>query len=232
MRFYSAASQLDADYGPLSDPSVVAVRAEPTAESVASPRADVVPLGGSDPLPLVSIDGNVAGFGAMLVPDAGRFDADENFEYHNAEAVLQVWDALVDGERVLWDGSHDQYWDLTKFARFAELAGRRGYDVEPSSAIDSSTLADADGLVVATPGRPFTSAELDALAAFVDDGGALLLHDQADFRGLDETANLNAIAERLDLAFRFNDDRVEDPANNGGAAFVPLTARYAAPIDG
>jgi hypothetical protein len=210
----------------------VAVRAEPTAVSVASPRADVVPLGGSDPLPLVSVDGSVAGFGAMLVPDAGRFDAGENFAFHNAEAVLRVWDALVDGERVLWDGSHDQYWNLTKFARFAALAGRQGYDVEPASAVDASTLADAHGLVITTPQLGFSSTELDALASFVDDGGALLLHDQAGFRGLDATENLNAIAERLDLAFRFNDDRVEDPTNNAGAAFVPLTARYAAPIDG
>lgn len=222
IRFYSAASQLAADYSPLSDPSVAVVHAEPTASNAGSPRGVTY----DGPIPLVSVDGSVAGFGAMLVPDAGRFDASENFEYRNAEAVLGLWDALVGGGAVRWDESHGQYWDLAKVGRFAALAADRGYDVEPASAIDERTLAGADGLVIATPPRPFSPIELDVLAGFVAGGGALLLHDQADFRGLDATANLNAIAERLDLAFRFNADRVTDAVHNAGAPFVPLTTRY------
>lgn len=225
MRFYSAASQLDADYTPLSDPSVAIVRAEPTASNASSRGVTY-----DGPIPLVSIDGTVAGFGAMLVPDAGRFDASENFEYHNAEAVLDVWDALVGGGNVRWDESHGQYWDLPKFERFAALAADRGYDVAPSSGIDRETLAGADGLVITTPPQALSTPELDALAGFVADGGALLLHDQASFRGLDATPNLNAIAERLDLAFRFNGDEVADEANNAGTPFVPLTARYSGPL--
>lgn len=225
MRFYSAASQLDADYTPLSDPSIAVVRAEPTASN-ASPRG--VAYDGS--IPLVSVDGSVAGFGAMLIPDAGRFDANENFEYHNAEAVLAIWDALVDGRDVRWDGSHGQYWNLSKFGRFAALATDRGYDVAPTETIDRPTLAGADGLVITTPPQAFSPTELDALATFVADGGALLLHDQADFRGLDATTHLNAIAERLDLAFRFNPDEVVDEVNNAGAPFAPLTARYSGPL--
>lgn len=230
MRFYSAASQLAADYTPLTDPSVPVVWSEPTASNVASPRG--VEYDGEEPIPLVSVDRRVAGFGAMLVPDAGRFDASENFEYGNAAAVLGIWDALLDGGAVRWDGSHGQYWDLAKFERFAALAADRSYDVSPASAIDERTLADADGLVITTPPRAFSSVELDALAGFVADGGALFLHDQADFRGLDATTHLNAIAERLDLAFRFNVDEVTDETHNAGAAFVPLTARYAGPLIG
>ncbi|MCL7416535.1 MAG: nuclease, partial [Halalkalicoccus sp.] len=60
----------------------------------------------------------------------------------------------------------------------------------------------------------------------VERGGALFLHDQAEFHGLDETDNLNAIAERLDLAFRFNDDEVTDDASNAGASFDVLTSAY------
>lgn len=226
MRFYSAASQLAVDYTPLSDPSIATVRAEPTASNAGSPRG--VEYDG--PIPLVSVDGPVVGFGAMLVPDAGRFDASENFEHYNAEAVLAIWDALVDGSVVLWDESHDQYWDLAKFGRFATLAADRGYDVDPASTIDRRTLTDADGLAITSPSSSFSPTELDALAAFVADGGALLLHDQADFRGLDATTNLNAIAERLDLAFRFNADEVVDEVHNAGAGFVPLTARYSGPL--
>lgn len=226
MRFYSAASQLAADYTPLSDPAIPIVWAEPTASNAGSQRG--VEYDG--PIPLVSVDGTVVGFGAMLVPDAGRFDASENFEYHNAEAVLGIWDALLDGGGVRWDESHGQYWNLEKFERFAALAADRGYDVAPASVIDRRTLADADGLVITTPPRALEPAELDALAAFVADGGALFLHDQADFRGLDATAHLNAIAERLDLAFRFNADGVVDETHNAGAEFAPLTARYAGPL--
>ncbi|MFC7221712.1 DUF4350 domain-containing protein [Halalkalicoccus sp. GCM10025322] len=226
MRFYSAASQLAADYTPLSDPTIPVVWAESTASNAGSSRG----VGYDGPIPLVSVDGAVAGFGAMLVPDAGRFDASENFEYHNAEAVLGIWDALLDGGDVRWDESHGQYWNLEKFERFAALAADRGYDVAPASAIDGRTLADAAGLVITTPPRALEPAELDALAAFVADGGALFLHDQADFRGLDATAHLNAIAERLDLAFRFNADGVVDETHNAGAEFAPLTARYAGPL--
>lgn len=228
MRFYSAASQLAADYTPLSDSSIPVVWAEPTATNVGSPRG--VEYDG--PIPLVSVDGRIAGFGAMLVPDAGRFDASENFEYRNVVAVLGIWDALVGDGAVRWDESHGQYWSLEKFERFAALAADRGYDVSPASAIDRRTLADADGLVITTPPRAFSSAELDALAGFVDDGGALFLHDQADFRGLDATTHLNAIAERLELAFRFNADEVTDGTHNAGAAFAPLTARYSGPLVG
>lgn len=59
-----------------------------------------------------------------------------------------------------------------------------------------------------------------------------MLHDQADFRGLDETENLNRIAERLDLAFRFNSDQVNDDASNTGAPFDLLTTRYGSVLAG
>lgn len=231
MRFYSPASQLDANGEPLLDDAIVAVWAEPTAYNVGSTRGNAVDYG-DDPIPLVSIDGSVAGFGAMMVPDSGRIDASANFAYGNDRAVLEVWDALIDGDTVLWDGSHGQYWDLGKFGRFAERAAGAGYSVRATGTIDERALAAADGLVVPTPPRAFTAAERDALASFVADGGALLLHDQATFRGLDETDNLNAIAQRLDLSFRFNADEVNDDANNGGAPFEVLTTRYAPPLGG
>ncbi|MEM4781885.1 MAG: thermonuclease family protein, partial [Halalkalicoccus sp.] len=83
--------------------------------------------------------------------------------------------------------------------------------------LDADGLDDADGLVVPSPTDSFTDAELDALSGFVDSGGALFLLDQSDFggpgndrTGFDETENLNEIADRLDLAFRFNADQVND----------------------
>lgn len=225
LRFYSPASQLDADGDPLTDDSVVAVRAEPTAYNVDSTRGDAVAYG-DDPIPLVSIDGRVAGVGAMLVADPGRQGAHDTHSRANERALLSLWDSLIDGDRVRWDESHGQYWRLDAFDRFRGAAAERGYAVEPTAAIDRPTLADADGIVITTPPRAFSGAERDALAAFVESGGALVLHDQASFRGLDETDNLNAIAQRLDLSFRFNDDEVNDDTNNAGADFEVLTTEY------
>lgn len=224
IRFYSPASQRAPDGTPLDDPSVVAVRAEPTAENDESARNDAVGYDGF--IPLISIDGSVAGIGTMLVPDAGRFDAARNFEYHNADALLAVWDALIDGDTVLWDGTHGQYWDLGKFERFADAAADRGYRIRPAPGIDGPTLAGADAVVITTPPEPFSATELDALAGFAERGGAVMLHDQAGFRGLDETGHLNRIAEALDLAFQFNDDEVTDEEHNAGAPFDLLTTRH------
>ncbi len=224
LRLYSPASQLAADGTPLADDSIVAAWAEPTAYNVDASRGDPVRYDGR--IPMASVDGRVAGFGAMFVADPARQGGHATYARSNGRALLSLWDILVDGDRVRWDASHNQYWTLGAFERFREFAEREGYEVGPATAIDDATLADASGLVITTPPRAFDAGELDALAAFVGRGGALFLHDQANFRGLDETDNLNAIAERLDLDFRFNDDEVNDDASNAGAPFEVLTSDY------
>lgn len=224
LRLYSPASQLAADGTPLADESIVAAWAEPTAYNVDAGRGDRVRYDGR--IPLVSIEGSVAGIGAMLVADPVRQGGHATYARSNARALLSLWGGLVDGDLVRWDVSHNQYWSLDAFGRFRALAEREGYEVEPASAIDEAVLDEAAGLVITTPPRAFDPAELDALAAFVERGGALFLHDQASFRGLDETDNLNVIAERLDLSFRFNADEVNDDASNAGAPFEVLTTDY------
>lgn len=224
LRLYSPASQLAPDGSSLTDKAVVAAWAEPTAYNFAAARHDPIEYDGS--IPLITVDGRVAGIGSMLVADPTRQGGDAAYAESNGRALLSLWDALVDGKRVRWDGSHNQYWSLDAFGRFRDLAEKEGYTVEPATGVDRTTLGDADGLVITTPPRLFDPEELDALVTFVEGGGALFLHDQASFRGLDETDNLNAIAERLDLAFRFNADEVNDDASNAGAPFEVLTADY------
>ncbi|MDL5361828.1 DUF4350 domain-containing protein [Halalkalicoccus sp. NIPERK01] len=230
LRLYSPASQLAADGTPLTDDSIVAAWAGPTAYNRDASRGD--PVGYEGRIPLVSVDGRVAGIGSMFVADPARQGGDATYADSNGRALLSLWDALVDGDRVRWDASHEQYWTIDAFGHFRGLAERRGYEVDSVDAVDGPSLADADGLVITTPPRAFDPDERGAIAAFVEDGGALFLHDQANFRGLDETDNLNAIAERLDLAFRFNDDEVNDDAANAGAPFEPLTTEYDAALFG
>ncbi len=89
---------------------------------------------------------------------------------------------------------------------------------DPKGGIDS-----ADAVAIPSPTTAYTQTELDTLSSFVADGGAVLLFDQSDFEGSDETANLNAIAEALSLEFRFNADQVEDPGNSLNPPFVLTT---------
>jgi endonuclease YncB( thermonuclease family) len=99
--------------------------------------------------------------------------------------------------------------------------------------LDAVGLPDVDGVMITTPFFSFTDLELGVLSEFVDNGGAVFLFDQSDFGGqgededgFDETANMNDIAEALDLDFRFNSDQVNDETYNTGSVFDPLTANY------
>ncbi|MFC7155010.1 DUF4350 domain-containing protein [Halomarina halobia] len=223
IEFYSAASQVDPNYEALTDESVVAVWAEPAATNTDDDgNGDAYAYDDLTPIPLVSVDAGVYGFGAILLQD-GEID----FDYGNEEFVLNAWDAELGGSgTVLWDEGHGQYYTLDTCSTFERYAENNGYTVTPTASL-SSDLPDADAAVITSPSDPFSSAELDELADFVANGGALFLHDQSDYGDYDETANLNDVASRLDLAYRFNDDDVNDDTNNvGGDTFDVTTSQF------
>jgi len=210
------ASLLNASGTPLTDDSLVVARAESSAFNDDSDgNGDAVDYG-STPIPVAALDGSVAAFGGLLVNDGQEFAAD------NEEFVLNVWDEVIGGGTVRWDGSHGQFWDLAKFSTFEGYAEDNGYAVENGSSIPSDTTS-VDGLVITSPDG-FSSGELSDLSSFVADGGGVVLHDQSDFSDFDRTANLNAIAAELGVGVRFNDDQVFDPDNNLGNDFQPTTA--------
>ena len=221
--FDSTASLLDADGEPLSDESLVAVAAEPTATNEdGDGNGDAVAYPDGVDVPLVAVDGAVAGLGAPLVDD--DFDATVD----NEEFLLNLYDELVDGSTVLWDESHDQFYSLDQFGQFETYAEAAGYTLEPTGDL-TADLPDADAVVITSPASSFTDAELAALSDFVADGGAVVLHDQSDFNDFDATANLDAVAEALAVGFRFNDDQVVDPDSNAGEPFVPSTGNFRGP---
>ncbi|NUB90396.1 thermonuclease family protein [Haloterrigena sp. SYSU A121-1] len=236
LEFYSTASQVSPAGDALTEDRVAAADAlevlawaEPTATNVDRSDAEPYRYADDERIPLITRDDRAVGLGAPLAADDS--DHDENRAF-----LLGVWDDVVDGETVYWDESHDQYYDSRRFETFIADAEREGYAVEATddllavlegSASGSSggDAADADAVVITTPAESFTDAELAALEAFVADGGAVFLHDQSDFGGHAETAHLNAIAERLDLGFRFNDDQVED-ATSGWDDYVFETSDF------
>jgi hypothetical protein len=148
---------------------------------------------------VVAADRSAVGFGGMLVND-GR-----NRQYGNEEFVLNVWDAHVWGETVLWDESHSQFYGVDEFSEFAASGEDGAYDVSATPDLVAD-LPKADAIVVTSASKAFSDEELDGLVGFVADGGAVFLHDQSDLRDYDSTANLNPIADLLDLDFRFTDD--------------------------
>jgi len=222
LAFYSPASQVSTDGGALEEG--VVVRAEETARSTDTTDSEPYMYHEGDEPPLVAEEGSVVGFGSTeLVSDTSG-----GFEHGNEEFLLNLWDAKVDGSVVLWDGGHDQYWNLQKYSVFRGYAEDEGYDVRATESLVDD-IREADGVVVTSPVEPFTDEELDALVRFVEDDGAVFLHDQSDFQGHDETGNLNAVAESLDLSFRFNSDQINDDTNNTTAEFIPLTSNFDAP---
>lgn len=223
IEFYSAASQVDPNYEALIDESVVAIWAEPTATNTDDDsNGDAYLYDVLTPIPLVSVDRSVYGFGAILLQDS-----DIDFDYGNEEFVLNTWDAELGGSgTVLWDEGHEQYYTLDTCSTFKRYAEDNGYTVISTTSL-TSDLSDADAAVITSPSEPFSPSELSDLADFVANDGVLFLHDQSDYNDYDETANLNDIASQLNLAYRFNDDDINDETNNiDGDSFDVLTSQF------
>ncbi len=219
LRFYSTGSLLNASGEPLTDGSNVLVWAEPTAYNADEDgNGDAVSYPDGTDIPLAGIDGTVVGIGNDLVNNQESFS-----DAGNEEFLLNVWDDLTGGDAtVLVDEGHDNAITRSDISTFAGYAEDNGYTVNATTDL-AADLGSADGLVLARPTTALSDSELSAVASFVDGGGALFLHDASDFQDQDQTANLNAVAETVGAAFRFNDDQVYDDENSGFENFVILT---------
>lgn len=224
LMFDSTASLLNANSQPLTDDSLVAVWAEPTAynDDAEGTADDAVPYPDGTPIPLVAVDGNVVGLGNPIAQN------DTDFRYGNEEFFLNLWDAKLGGSgTVLWDEGHGQFYGLGEFASFETYAEENGYTVEATSDL-TADLSAADGVVITTPGGDATFGDslLNSLSTFVSNGGAVFLLSQSDFSNYDATATSNNVAEALGAGFRFNDDQVFDDTNNTGVSYTVTSANF------
>ena len=89
----------------------------------------------------------------------------------------------ADAPRVAIDGSHANFHTIDgRYAPFAALLRADGYRVEPIAALERNTLGGIGVLVIANARRPFAAGEIEAIAGWVAEGGALLLiADHAPF---------------------------------------------------
>jgi endonuclease YncB( thermonuclease family) len=216
---------------PLTDDSVIVATAESTASNTDTDGAgDAVSYDDGTDIPVAALDGRVFAVTGPFVSSDTQF-----LDFGNEELLLNVFDELLGGTgTVIHDESHGQFYSLSPnggddFQSFAEYTRANGYSYgkegdDLTTVLSGSDAADA--VVITSPSEAFTDAELDALSEFVDDGGAVFLHDQSDFNNFDATDNLNEIARGLDVGFRFNDDQVLDDENNTGVEFVPTTTAF------
>ena len=224
--FDSTAGLLGAD-GSLPDAAVV-VAAEPTASSTDADGNGDATAYDREAIPLVASDGGVLAFGVPFGTDDTEFGT-----YGNEEFLLNALTATVGSGTVLWDESHGQYYTLDGsnsggspgFTAVADYVGSEGLDVTATTDL-TADLDGADAVVVTSPTEAFGSDEADALSAFLDGGGTLVLMDQSDYNDFDETGNLNDLAAAVGTDIRFNDDQVVDEQNNAGAPYRPVTENF------
>jgi endonuclease YncB( thermonuclease family) len=218
----SGAPLTDATGGALTDDSIVPIRAESSAVvEDADGNGDAVTYPSDVDIPIVAVDGVVAGFGAPFVNDGA---IDNNAGLDNEEFYCNLLEDLLGGSgTVRWDEGHAQFYDLASASTFESYAEANGYTIEAGTTVPSDT-ASVDAFVVTTPSEAFTSGELTAISDFVADGGAVLLHTQSDFNDFDATANVNEIAAALGVGFRVADGQVVDDTNNAGRRFRPTTS--------
>ncbi|MEZ3145170.1 thermonuclease family protein [Halobaculum sp. MBLA0143] len=222
VEFFSPTSLLDANYGALTDDSLVAAWAETSADNRDSDGdGDAYYYDSGTQIPLVATDETVTAFGSILVADS---DADFA-TYGNDELVLNVFDSDMGGSgTVLWDEGHDQYWRLSKCSTFESKAESAGYTIQKTNDL-TRDLPDADAVVITTP-SDFAEYELQELFDFVESGGAVYLFGQSDYNNYDQTENLNDVAGYLQLGFRFNDDEVYDYDSNDGNYYEVVSGAF------
>ncbi len=177
-------------------------------------------------IPLVAVEGSVVAFSAMLVDDGANFDDDTD------EFVLNLWDDQLGGAGdVLWATGHDEYYAPERFGQFVDYVEQIGYSVTGSDDLAGDLGGgDADAVVLTTPGSSVPERDRRALVEFVTAGGSVFLHDQSDYGGHDGTAELNAVADALDLGFRFNDAELQDAEHNAGTVYTPTTRKLNADL--
>jgi uncharacterized protein YdeI (BOF family) len=93
--------------------------------------------------------------------------------------------------------------------------------IEDTDGITTTDLASAMLLVISDPGSRgedvYTDAEEQAIADYVNNGGAMLVAGDSDYSDNGNPEEINAILEKIDGAgIRMNSDGTYDDTNNGG----------------
>lgn len=206
--------------GAIAD-SRVPVWAEPAATQ--SPNSGAVDYDGDVPLVGVDTANGVALLGSQPIQE-DHDDVSDHLEHF--VFLTNLVDSLTDGARsgmVLIDGGHRQFdadhacsaEDVVYYQRYLEGQGVELAGVNTLTDGAGPDLGSARALVVTSPQRAFTAAEVDAVSTLVAEGGAVVLMGSAASTS-SQQSNLNDLAAGLGTDLRLNDDAVTDATNSVG----------------
>ena len=190
--------------------------AEPSAERDSPRQSGRIPLFARDE------DARTAVGGSLLIDE--RYERLEGFDvdtsgYDNFSFVTTHIESLTDQDGLVFvDGGHGQFGadyalsseDMAYYQRHLE---GRGVNLEQLNDLTLDRLSMAQALIITTPATALTQDELDAVEAFRDAGGAVVLLGSAAAPD-DAIANLNDVADALGTDLRVNTDQVVDAENN------------------
>ena len=195
--FHETSSLLDSNYNRLTDDNIVFVYSENTASAGSYSNEEV---------PLWARDGNYFGSGSLLVND----DDDNCLDYGQDAVLLNIIDSYTGGSgHIVYDESADQASNYTldgDFSKFKTWVQGEGYSIEASQDL-TEDLDSADALLITLPNEEHAADQVDAIQDFANAGNPVFLFNESNSW---DTDDLNYLADQLDLAFRFDDDEVED----------------------
>lgn len=138
--------------------------------------------------------------GKLLTPLMVQWLIDwENMESHNFKFLFYC--------------SQGAFHNAERLYEWLELAENElGFEVDnqEGGTITPGLLADYDVLFISGLELPLSASEMQAIADWVENGGGLLLMEQADYQSESHPQNTNEVLETIGCHMRFNDDEIYD----------------------
>ncbi len=98
-----------------------------------------------------------------------------------------------------------------------------------SKAFTEASLKDIFTVVIPSPTKDFTAAEIAAFKKYLSTGGTMLIYSMSDYRNLSKPQYLNKILKAGGSKIRFNDDQICDPDNNIGPPWRFFVTNFPSP---
>lgn len=183
-----------------------------------------------------------------FVTDADPFRVN-TADFENFVLLTNLIEALSAKESgsVLIDGGHEQFGgsidrfggnftvsaeDARYYERFLEGVGINCEGINDiASHLEGETILEARALVITTPRRSFSEAEIEAVRSFQEAGGAVVFLGSGEAPA-EARARLNEVMAGVGTDLRVGDGRVRDSEQNlGDAARLPTTGRLNRSVD-
>ena len=190
---------------------------------------------GDESVAAIDEDNRIALVGGLMNADEWEDGDDENFVF-NANLARELADDAVDDDMLLIDGGRGQFAASYDFSFEGQEAFHRfieGLDAmwfQAVNVLDEEWLDTTEGrhAIVITPpdvGFGFTADEVDALAAYIDDGGAVILKANTEVpeQGV---ATLNELATELGTDLQFGEKSLGDVETSDFDDDVDLWSAY------